>query len=677
MADIPSLDDVGNREFVQRILSAASKVTRIAIQAGRDDVVGRLDTVERQLRADEFTVVVLGQFSSGKSSLLNALLEETEGLFPVDSYLSTRAVTSARWAPAESITLSLAGSAGAPVQERVIGRAELRGYISEAEVQDETAAADADRVRAVSVELPSPKLRDGLVLIDTPGIGGVIPGHVEAALGVLSSASGDSPDMVLYVMDAGRLPLPSELSFIERVAQAVNAQEFPERLLFVIAKADQEGDWEALAAEGRARLSAAPGVGERSAVLPVSSETRLRQVSGEEPLDDTLTGFGLFEELLRRDAARTRLRLRAGSAIAELDLAVDTLLGPVRSALDVLSAEDAATRAQLEARAERQRAEADRLTAGAADWPQDLNRALAQVQASLAARVTADLAGIWAQVRAGYREDSSWLDDPQLIVDELAGRLALLVGQLGREATARTEEACTAIAASSGLRLPPPTIDGIAVPPLPQQPTAGERILLADNLGLVFAAAKDGAERGAKVGATLGHLIWDQAAPALLGDGPLGAITRNAVEAAADGIAPPEPVGAFVGRVVGASVGALLAVAAKAGQISQLDRAQRITTLDELFAPHEAEQLAFLQDAVRGIVQAGAAAAEADLRGRIAQRQSECRAAASEVAAATAAAGRDLAAAELTARAAALAEIEHLLAELTAEFRTRVAQRAS
>ena len=82
------------------------------------------------------TVVVLGQFSSGKSTLLNALLEDPEGIFPVDSYLSTRVVTSARWGQPETITLTLTARPETRRRSRAgSGGPNLRAYISEAEVQ--------------------------------------------------------------------------------------------------------------------------------------------------------------------------------------------------------------------------------------------------------------------------------------------------------------------------------------------------------------------------------------------------------------------------------------------------------------------------------------------------------------------------------------------------------------
>lgn len=674
MTTPPSPDDPSGRDFEQRILAVVPRVVQVALESGGRDIVSRLDAVEQQLRETGLTVVVLGQYSSGKSSLLNALLEEPEGIFPVDSYLSTRVVTSARWGPDETITLTLTARGDAPSESRRVGRQELRTHISEAEVQDGTAAPDADRVSSVSIVTPNPKLRDGVVLIDTPGIGGVVPGHTEATLGVLSQPDAD---LVLYAMDAGRPPLPSELAFIDRVAQAVNVGQSPERLLFVVTKADQESDWDALVREARARLSAVPGIGEKSAILPVSSDSRVRQLAGDEPPDDTLTGFARFEARLWADVARARLRLRTGSALAELDLAVQSLLAPVQSALDVLAAADATSREELEASAEKQRAEAERLTEGSADWPEELRTALAGVSTSLSARATADLAELWRGVRASYRGNKALLDDPQLIIDDLAGRVALLVGELGTVAAEQTAAACSAIAARSGLRVHSPALDGVPLPPLPERVaavTGADRPLLADNLALAFDAAKRGAEAGSTFGAVVGRVVWDQAAQKQLGAGkPIVKVAEGAVEKVVPAAAPRDQAG-FIGGVVGSLVGGILAFASKARMIGKMARAQRVGEFDKLFEPWEAEQRGFLHEAIQGIVDVGAAGADADLRSRIAQRQAECEAAAREVAAAKNAVGHESAAAvaELSARREVLEDIQRTAAALAEELRTRL-----
>jgi uncharacterized protein YPO0396 len=148
----------------------------------------------------------------------------------------------------------------------------------------------------------------------------------------------------------------------------------------------------------------------------------------------------------------------------------------------------------------------------------------------------------------------------------------------------------------------------------------------------------------------------------------------GAVEAVVPGAAAQDSPGTVAGRIAGALVGAVIAFTSKARAIGKMAQAQRINALDDLFEQWETDQRSFLDDAIRGIVDAGATGAEADLRSRIAQRQAEFKAAASEVAAAMQAVGRDsaAAAAELSARREVLEDIQRTVAALAGELRTRL-----
>jgi hypothetical protein len=703
----PPVAGSAGREFEERVLALVLRLARVADSAGRDDVVARLDAVRRQLSDGQFTVVVLGAFSSGKSSLLNALLEQPGGLFPVDSFVSTRVVTTAQWGVPEAIALTLDGAEGGQPETRAVGRDELRGYVSEAEVRGGTAAADARRVRSVSIELPSEKLRDGLVLIDTPGIGSGTRSHFEAALGTLSPTDADGPGLVLYVLDARQLPRASDLAFIERVAQAVNVAEFPERLLFVVTKADLEFDWEELADDAGRRLAPVPGIGARPVILPVSSQARLSQLAGKLPLDDSATGFGPFEALLHTSAARTRLRLRAGSALGVLDLAVQGLLDPARTAREVLEAKSAGTKASLQAQADEQEAEARRLTEGEADWPAGLSAAFGEITRSLQTSAAADLAAIWGSMRAGYRSPGSpWLDDPQLIIDELAARLGVLVAKLGDDAAARTAQACATAAGRSGIQLHGPVLAGISLPAMPV-PAPGGRVRLADNLALAFEAAGRAAEVGAAAGAPVGQLLVDKILPALTaasGAGVGSAVATGAAKAVAGNVAKTvadnaaegsragtaanalavylgssQSPGAIIGTAGGAVVGAAVGFFGAVRELGRMDRAERLGALDDFFAEHEAVQRDLLLASVRDIVGAAAALAEADLRARIAQRQADCAATKNAVDSAMEASAADSAAMEqqLSTRIAELEGIQHELSELAGDLRARLGERAA
>ncbi|WP_161624948.1 dynamin family protein [Streptomyces spectabilis] len=651
-------------------------MARCALEAGRRDLVDRLDEVERRARQAQLTVVVLGEFSSGKSSLLNAVLADAT-LLPVDSYVSTRVLTSVRWAERETVTVELAARDAGATEEHEVGRDGLRGYVCEAEVQDGTAAADAERVLTASIRTPNAKLRDGIVCVDTPGIGGVHRGHTAAALGVLPQA-----DLVLYVIDALRLPLPSETAFIERVVRALGAEEHPERLLFAVTKADQAADPAQAVRDVRARLSAVAGIEERSPVLAVSSRSRLLQLTGAQPPGDSLTGFQEFEARLWQGVGHARLRLRAGAALAELDAVVRGLTEPVEEAVAVLEAQDTAAREKLAGAGAARQAEAGRLGEGSAIWQTDLDAAFADVTAALRARSDAALAKAWRDLRARYRTDAAFLDDPQRVLDELAERLAVLVGELGRAATELTSAACAGVAERSGVPLRSPMFADLPVPPLPDPltvpaPSATAAPSAVTSLTEAFEAATRGARLGVARGGEVGAIAWDQAVQlALPGGSRTVKVVRGVVQSAAEGGGAREPSpGVVAGRVVGGLVGAVMAFVGQVRELRAATNSDQVAALDRLFMPWEAQQRDFLHGAAQELVDVCAARARAELRDRIAQLRAECETARTEVAAALEAARRDADAARapLAARRDALKRIDGDLTSLVDELRVRLA----
>jgi GTP-binding protein EngB required for normal cell division len=107
----------------------------------------------------EFEIAVFGRVSSGKSSLLNHILGFE--VLPVGVNPITAVPVRLRYGPEAAIEVSLAGG------ERVRGRiGDLEQYVSE-----ERNAGNQLGVTRVIVELPSPRLAEGLVFVDTPGLG--------------------------------------------------------------------------------------------------------------------------------------------------------------------------------------------------------------------------------------------------------------------------------------------------------------------------------------------------------------------------------------------------------------------------------------------------------------------------------------------------------------------------
>jgi GTP-binding protein EngB required for normal cell division len=113
-----------------------------------------------QVESDTYEIAVFGRVSSGKSSLLNAILEQPAlpvGITPVTS-VPTRLV----WAESPG---ALVRFADAP-EDQSFPIDELKQFVTE-----EHNAGNAKKVTRVTVELPLERLCRGVALVDTPGLG--------------------------------------------------------------------------------------------------------------------------------------------------------------------------------------------------------------------------------------------------------------------------------------------------------------------------------------------------------------------------------------------------------------------------------------------------------------------------------------------------------------------------
>ncbi|MFD0531772.1 dynamin family protein [Kitasatospora arboriphila] len=182
----------------------------VAVAARNAAAAERLAAAEGRLRDGTLTVVVCGEFKRGKSTLLNALLEEPD-LFPRDTYFATSLVTTAAYGPQERVVVTLDppdGQGDGGPQQLEITRDRIAEYATES-----GNPGNLKRVRLISVHLPNPRLATGLVLVDTPGVGAVHREHTAVTTGFLPQA-----DALVFVADATQPLTESELRFLTRAA---------------------------------------------------------------------------------------------------------------------------------------------------------------------------------------------------------------------------------------------------------------------------------------------------------------------------------------------------------------------------------------------------------------------------------------------------------------------------
>ncbi len=142
--------------------------------AGLPEVQGpQLTQLLDKLRENRFNLVILGAFKRGKSTLINALLGEP--CCPPPSSPSLRWLPS--WVTASSLDIQVHFQNG---QSPQITQAELADYITE-----KGNPSNQKGVREVEIAYPSDYLRDGVRIIDTPGVGSVYSHNTEVAYNYL------------------------------------------------------------------------------------------------------------------------------------------------------------------------------------------------------------------------------------------------------------------------------------------------------------------------------------------------------------------------------------------------------------------------------------------------------------------------------------------------------------
>jgi GTP-binding protein EngB required for normal cell division len=252
------------RDLQQRLARLEAAPADVATLRLLDRVVTRwqlvefrpvLDSVIRRLEAPQFEVAVFGRVSSGKSSLLNHLAGMDVlpvGVTPVTA-VPTRLVRGEE--PAAVISF-------AEQEPRRVSVDQLRQYASE-----EGNPGNQKRVTGVVAQVPSPRLREGVVLVDTPGIGSLALAGSAETYAYLPRC-----DLGVVLIDAGSTLSPDDLGVLRLLYEA----GIPAQVL--ISKADllAPADRERLANYVREHLRAELGLD--LPVRPVST------VGGDERL---------------------------------------------------------------------------------------------------------------------------------------------------------------------------------------------------------------------------------------------------------------------------------------------------------------------------------------------------------------------------------------------------------
>jgi replication fork clamp-binding protein CrfC len=318
----------------------------------RPDLVERLQATLAKVNRPEVQVVAVGEFKQGKSSLINALVNVD--ICPVDDDIATAVHTMVRYG-AERTAYALTKPASDPdgPGERIpIPFDQIRNYATELGVQDPSIL-----VKGVEIEVPRKLLGDGVILIDTPGVGGLGSAHSAAALAALSVA-----DTALFVSDASQEYTRAEMGFLAQ------AMEMCPSVACVLTKVDLYPHWREVLEINQRHLAR---LGLRLPILPVSSLLRVEAIRRKDKEINAQSGFPSLVQYLTNDIVAANSRRNRAAAQRELLAVCEQLGGQFEAEKSALT--DPAASAALVEGLERAKVRAEALRSQAARWSTTLN----------------------------------------------------------------------------------------------------------------------------------------------------------------------------------------------------------------------------------------------------------------------------------------------------------------
>jgi hypothetical protein len=323
----------------------------------RPDLGARLSQTRKRLVDPNVRVLVVGEFKQGKSQLVNALVNAP--VCPVDDDIATAVPTVVRYAAATEVALVREGS---PPERTEVPVNKLADYVSEAGNPGNKAM-----LAYAEIGLPRKILEGGLVLVDTPGVGGLGSAHGAATMSALPSA-----DAVLLVSDAAQEYTGPELEFLAA------AMKLCPNVACVVTKTDLYPHWRQIMDLDRAHLDTA---GIRADTFPVSSTLRLHAARTQDTALMDESGFRALVDFLLRRVVAASDDLDRRSTCQDVLAVAEQLATGMRAELAVQQNPD-----QLEplmAELTRAKTRADELKQRTARWQITLNDGVGDLQSDI------------------------------------------------------------------------------------------------------------------------------------------------------------------------------------------------------------------------------------------------------------------------------------------------------
>lgn len=260
---------------------------KLGYKAAAKSITQSVDSFQQK----KLCVVTIGEAKRGKSSLLNAFLDQKEPIFPVNANVATNIVTVLGYGKKEQILVTFEDDSEND-KPKEIKRAELVDYVTE-----QGNPGNYKNVSVVKVFLPIPLLGDGVVFVDTPGVGSLNIAHAETTYQFLPDA-----DVILFVSDADSGLTETEIQFLTR------GYGYCKNIIYPMTKKDVNRRYHVIEEDNRGKIAEVTGLDSGDVkIIPVSSTLKLDYLKNgdEDDLEDS--NFQELEEAVWEMVSKAKM----------------------------------------------------------------------------------------------------------------------------------------------------------------------------------------------------------------------------------------------------------------------------------------------------------------------------------------------------------------------------------
>ena len=188
------------QDMTARFKSIFNHVCKILNEYHKKMAIDTINELFSKLSSNQTTIMVCGEFKRGKSTFINALLDMS--LCPTDEHIATSTVSIIKYGEKQKVTRFYDTEDG--VKEEIIEYEKINQFAKGSNLE-------IDNTIMLVIEVPCNRLKDGLTIIDTPGVGGLNPRHRFLTLSAIPKT-----DTIFYMVSVGEPMTTIELDFLKK-----------------------------------------------------------------------------------------------------------------------------------------------------------------------------------------------------------------------------------------------------------------------------------------------------------------------------------------------------------------------------------------------------------------------------------------------------------------------------